>query len=119
MKKRLALLSFAIFVATSGAAFAAGTAISEGGDLKVPTGFPSADTSITKLSNNVSGSIIASANQFAAVLKHKNGTKNYAASSTDTKMYWKEVADTNKGTTTLEVTLSNSDTSDFSDWSSL
>lgn len=118
MKKRLAFLTLVAFVTTTGAALAA-TTINEGGDLKVPDTFPQAGSSITKLSNNVSGTIVSSSNQFAAALKHKNGTKNYAASSTDTKIYWKEVATDNKGKTDLEITLDSSDTSDFNDWSSL
>lgn len=74
---------------------------------------------ICKPSNNVYGAVVSSANQFAAVTKHKNGTRNFATSSTDTKIYWTAVADANKGKTTLEITLSNSDTSDFNSWTAL
>jgi hypothetical protein len=74
---------------------------------------------IAKLSNNVNGQVLSGQTRFAAVMKHLNGTRNFATSSTDPKIYWEAVVDANKGTTTLEVTLANSDTSDFSDWTAL
>lgn len=114
MKKLIVLT--ALFVMVAGPAMATDfdsntplTATNKGGETVV----------ILKASNNVNGTIKSSANQFAAVTKHLNGTRNFATSSTDTKIYWKAVAKANKGKTTLELTLSHSDTSDFSSWTAL
>lgn len=74
---------------------------------------------ILKPSNNVNGAVINGAASFSAVDKHLSGSRNFAASSTETKLYWLATADVNKGTTTLEITLANSDTSDFADWTPL
>lgn len=117
MKKQILFLSAVAILTIGTSAFAED--ISAGGTLTVPTGSPQAGSTITKLSNNVVGSIVASTNQFSAVTKHLNGTKNYATSSTDTKLYWTDVSTANKGQATLEITLSNSDTTDFNAWTAL
>lgn len=119
MKKRIMLMGAAAIFAFQGFAYAGTGDITAGGELKVPTGMPAAGSSITKLSSNVVGKVISSANQFSAITKHINGTKNFATASTDTKIYSTEVASGNKGKTTFEITLANSDTSDFSSWTAL
>lgn len=97
-------------------------------DFSSSTNLVSADTetpdaaqgvTIMQCSNNVNGTVVSSSTQFAALTKHLNGTRNYATASTDTKIYWTDVEAANKGTATFEITLANSDTSDFSDWTAL
>lgn len=118
MLKKIALFSAASLILLQGAAFAA-TDVTAGGSLVVPTGMPAAGSTITKLSNNVVARVVASANQFSAIAKHINGTKNYATATSDTKVFMADVTTNNKGTATFEITLSASDTSDFASWSSL
>lgn len=74
---------------------------------------------ILKPSNNVNGEVINGAASFSAIDKHLSGSRNFAASSTETKLYWVATSDANKGTTTLEISLSASDTSDFAGWTAL
>ena len=64
-------------------------------------------------SNKVVGNIVSSKTAISVVTKHENGTRNFAGSSTDTKIYWLTVDDANKGNDTMEVNLTASDTSEF------
>jgi hypothetical protein len=109
MKKLLFLLS--ILTLATGTCFAAD--IDPGGNVEYNS------TVIAKVSNNVLGNVKSSNTAFAIVLKHLNGTREFATSSTDPKIYWEAVTTTNKGTETMGLTLSASDTSDFSDWTAL
>ena len=118
MKKIFILMSFmGLMLFVSASAFAAGTTIDPGGKLVATT--PVAAT-ISAMSANVGGQVVSSATNFACILKHMNGTRNFATSSADTKIYYHEVTvPTNMGKMTLEVTLTNSDSQDFSAWSNL
>lgn len=115
MKKIIALASIMLFV-TAGPALAVQKSYSSGALIQ-----PSLPVTVTgglsKLSNGVSCTIASNASQFAMNTIHKNGNKEYATSSVDGKIYWKDVTTTSN--TAPTVTLSNSDTTDFSSWSSL
>lgn len=118
MKRKLTLLAAVSLFVVQGVAYAA-TDITPGGELTVPTGMPAEGSSITKLSNNVVGRVVANSNQFSAITKHINGTKNYATATSETKIYWTDVTAANKGKSSFEIILSASDTSNFSNWTSL
>lgn len=122
------LLITAIMVLAAGSAFAADlTAGSVTNFDSSTTGdgaltiTPASGTAITVLkpSNNVNGAVIAGAARFSATDKHLSGSRNFAAASTETKIFWALTSDTNKGTATLELSLAASDTSDFADWTAL
>ena len=116
MKKIFILMSFmGLILFVSASAFAGDVPF--GGKLVVtaPVG-----ATISAMSANVGGQCLSSATNFACILKHLNGTRNFATSSADTKIYYHEVTvPTNMGKMTLEVTLTNSDSQDFSSWSNL
>jgi hypothetical protein len=109
MKRIIALTSLMLLIAS--AAFAANPAnITAGGAITGDS------KSLGKLSTNVSLSVKYGDTAFAAATKHLSGNRAFGTSSTDTRIYFKEVA----AGTALGVTISNSDSTDFqSGWSSL
>ncbi|PLY03563.1 MAG: hypothetical protein C0623_00675 [Desulfuromonas sp.] len=118
MKKIILFAIIALFLAAP--AMAATKDFTGGGDAIVTgTNDKEASTQIAVLSNNVAGRFAVSADQFAAITKHLNGSKNYATSSESTKIYWENVDEANEGSMTFEITLSASDTADFSAWDAL
>ena len=84
--------------------------IQAGGTLQKDT------TTIAKFSKGVGGKVTASVTAFSAASKHMNGTKQFATSSTDPKIYWTAQA---AGSSAPAVSLTASDTSNFSSWSAL
>jgi hypothetical protein len=117
MKKIMIILVAFMLVAPM--AFAQTYTVSAGGELTSGSGDKDPSVVLSVFSNNVNGVVVTSADQFAAITKHLNGSKNFATSSESTKIYVKAVSTTNEGTATFEITLSNSDTADFANWSPL
>ncbi len=117
MKKIIIMLVILLFAA--GSALAGTTTIAAGETLITGSGDKDPSADLATLSNNVHAIFVSSANQFAGLTKHEQGSKNYATASDSTKIFWKNVAEDNEGSGTFEVTLSASDTSNFSDWGSL
>jgi len=115
--KKAFVLTIALLLLSAGSSFAVTKAFDNTTPLQASDA--AAGEFIVKCSNNVNGFVANSNNQFAATDKHLNGTRNYATSSTDTKIYWKTVATANEGKATLELPLTASDTSQFSAWTAL
>jgi len=117
MKKIIIILVILLFAA--GSAMAGTLTVGAGGEVTTGSGDKDPSAVLATLSNNVHAVFVASTNQFSAITKHVNGSKNYATASDSTKIFWTNVADANDGTATFEITLSASDTADFSDWDTL
>ena len=117
MKKIMIIL--VVFMLLAPMAFATTFTVGSAGSLVSGANDLAPSVTLSVLSNNVNAVVVSSADQFAAITKHKNGSKNYATSSEATKIYSAPVVPTKEGTTSFEITLSNSDTADFSDWAAL
>lgn len=113
MKKLIVTLT--ILLLATGTAFAANTTFNADSALTADSGA----VQIVKPSNNVYGQITSGANQFAAVTLHLNGTYEYATSSEDTKIFRNARTEANVGTSTIVLSLTASDTSNFSGWKAL
>jgi hypothetical protein len=114
MKKIIVLASLMMLLATS--AFAAGTTVKilNGGAIN-----STADNKpLGKLSTNVSLVVINSSTAFSTATKHLSGNREFGTSSTDTRIYYKEVA---TGVEAVVGDVTNSDSSDFqaAGWSGL
>jgi hypothetical protein len=68
---------------------------------------------ISSMSANVGGTVLSGTTNFACVLKHISGTREFATSSADTKIYWAPVSSDNAGKTTMTLPLSHSTSDDF------
>jgi hypothetical protein len=108
MKRIIVLTSLMMLIATS--AFA--VKINNGGAITGDT------KSLGKLSTNVSLVVVYSDTQFSAATKHLSGNRTFGTSSTDTRIYYKEVA---TGVEAVAGDVTNSDSSDFQSggWSGL
>lgn len=113
------ILTVLVLIFAAGTAMAGTLNVSAGGSVVTGSGDKDPSATLATLSNNVVATFVASTNQFAAITKHTNGSKNYATASDSTKIYWHNVADANDGSTTFEITLNASDTSQFSAWDTL
>lgn len=115
MKKILITLIMLLFV--TGSAFATDVAFSG----KI-TAVNDAGELIASMSAHVGGTVVSLDTNFACLLKHVSGTREFATSSADTSIYWKVETDPGtKGKETLVLTLTKSTSEEFSDtsWSKL
>jgi hypothetical protein len=95
------------------------TPIPPGGVITVHAGNPEAGTIIAHMSSRVMGSILSGKYDFAVVLKHVLGTREFAGSSAGTHIYYNAVTLDNLNKEIMGLTLSHSSTEDFADWSEL
>jgi hypothetical protein len=79
-------LLIGLLTLSSGSAFAA-TPINDGQQLVVPDGQPEAGTVISVMSKRVLGSILSSSSDYAVVLKHIHGSREFGISSASEKIY--------------------------------
>lgn len=114
MKKIIALASILLFAA-AGPALAV-TKSYGSGEIIAPSLPVAVAGGLSKLSNGVTCEIASAASQFSMATVHKNGDKEYGTSSTDGKIYWNA---TTTGQTSPPVALTDSDTTQFTNWSSL
>lgn len=116
MKIMLIIVVQLIFITAS---LFAETSITEGEKIIVPIGQNGAGTVIAAMSRGVLGIIIASDAEYAIVLKHILGSREYASASSGAKIYFKPVALENKDTPNMGLTLTTSSSADFADWAKL
>lgn len=110
-------LLIGLLMFSSGPAFAA-TPINNTGRLVVPDGQPEAGTVISVMSTKILGSILSSSSDYAVVLKHILGTREFATSSASTKIYFHAVSTANMGSPAMDLQLSHSTSEDFNSWNS-
>lgn len=116
MRKILLLTVAAILAA--GPSYAATTTTS-GQTIDIAVGTspkqgPVAVTGFSKFSNKVTASISSNGSQYAIIAVHANGDKEYGTASTDGKIFWTPHTVGNAVTA-----VTNSDTTQFTSWSSL
>ena len=109
-------LLIGLLMFSSGSAFAA-TPINDGQKLVVPNGQPDAGIVIAVMSTRVLGSILSSSSDFAIVLKHIHGSREFALSSSSEKVYFHAVSTTNMDSPAMDLQLSHSTSDDFNSWS--
>jgi hypothetical protein len=95
------------------------TPILPGGVITVKAGDPEAGYVIAHMSSRVMGSILSDKYDFAVVLKHVLGTREFAGSSAGTHVYFNAVTSDNLNKEIMGLTLSHSSTEDFADWNEL
>jgi hypothetical protein len=104
------LFTFMMLLFLTGSAFAA--TISFGGKV-TSDGTGVTGTLISSMSANVGGICNSGTANFACVLKHVSGTREFATSSADTKIYWAPVSDANQGKPVITLPLTHSTSEDF------
>jgi hypothetical protein len=104
------LFTFMLLLFLTGSAFAAD--VTFGGKV-TSDGTGVTGQLISSMSANVGGQCLSSTANFACVLKHVSGTREFATSSADTKIYWGPVSSTNQGTQTMTLVLQSSTSADF------